>query len=368
MGRLSRAPGRREGQALLRAAGSNAREPSGGKGAARGHVPPLIPPTRAKSPREAARAQQEARWPRAMHPPVGATGARSPRGRRQAAWARDGPGPSIPVPILLPPGAPRFCPVPPGSAMGRERGDPGGGVGSPEGARGAPGGRGEVPRCPGQQRGAAGRAPRSTEAPGTVPAGGVPGAHRCPRCRPHPSRGRDAGGAAEEPKAASGKTKAKVPDAPSLSPPRRAPEGTAGPGRARGSMAEPGSPMRLKEWLIAQIDSGRYPGLRWEDGRRTLFRIPWKHAAKQDYRQQQDAALFRGTTYGEPSTAGTRPTATSSPGPRPTSPSRTSTTQVGAALAGLQPPVPPNPVLTPPPRPSPQTAGSTSASTTATCW
>uniref|UniRef100_A0A493T1T1 IRF tryptophan pentad repeat domain-containing protein n=1 Tax=Anas platyrhynchos platyrhynchos TaxID=8840 RepID=A0A493T1T1_ANAPP len=58
-------------------------------------------------------------------------------------------------------------------------------------------------------------------------------------------------------------------------------------------MAEPGSPMRLKEWLIAQIDSGRYPGLRWEDGRRTLFRIPWKHAAKQDYRQQQDAALFR---------------------------------------------------------------------------
>lgn len=51
--------------------------------------------------------------------------------------------------------------------------------------------------------------------------------------------------------------------------------------------------MRLKEWLIAQIDSGRYPGLRWENRHRTLFRIPWKHAAKQDYRQQQDAALFK---------------------------------------------------------------------------
>lgn len=51
--------------------------------------------------------------------------------------------------------------------------------------------------------------------------------------------------------------------------------------------------MRLKEWLIAQIDSGRYPGLRWENRQRTLFRIPWKHAAKQDYRQQQDAALFK---------------------------------------------------------------------------
>ncbi|NXC46154.1 IRF4 factor, partial [Penelope pileata] len=82
-------------------------------------------------------------------------------------------------------------------------------------------------------------------------------------------------------------------------------------------MAEPGSPMRLKEWLIAQIDSGRYPGLRWENRDRTLFRIPWKHAAKQDYRQQQDAALFRawavykgkyheGTDKADPSTWKTR--------------------------------------------------------------
>uniref|UniRef100_A0A8C3RI19 IRF tryptophan pentad repeat domain-containing protein n=1 Tax=Chelydra serpentina TaxID=8475 RepID=A0A8C3RI19_CHESE len=58
-------------------------------------------------------------------------------------------------------------------------------------------------------------------------------------------------------------------------------------------MAEPGSHMRLKEWLVAQIDSGRYPGLRWENREKTVFRIPWKHAAKQDYRQQQDAALFK---------------------------------------------------------------------------
>ncbi|XP_066482367.1 interferon regulatory factor 4-like [Tiliqua scincoides] len=53
-------------------------------------------------------------------------------------------------------------------------------------------------------------------------------------------------------------------------------------------------PLRLKEWLVAQVESGRYPGLRWEDGAgKSLFRIPWKHAAKQDYRQQQDAALFK---------------------------------------------------------------------------
>ncbi|XP_053106937.1 interferon regulatory factor 4-like [Hemicordylus capensis] len=59
-------------------------------------------------------------------------------------------------------------------------------------------------------------------------------------------------------------------------------------------MAEPGGPpMRLKEWLVAQIESGQYPGLRWESSEKKLFRIPWKHAAKQDYRQREDAALFK---------------------------------------------------------------------------
>ncbi|XP_060089168.1 interferon regulatory factor 4-like [Heteronotia binoei] len=58
-------------------------------------------------------------------------------------------------------------------------------------------------------------------------------------------------------------------------------------------MAEASPPLRLKEWLIAQVESGRYPGLRWEDRERQLFRIPWKHAAKQDYRQREDAALFK---------------------------------------------------------------------------
>ncbi|XP_057175100.1 interferon regulatory factor 10 isoform X2 [Triplophysa rosa] len=51
--------------------------------------------------------------------------------------------------------------------------------------------------------------------------------------------------------------------------------------------------MRLREWLIAQIDSGKYPGLSWENREKSMFKIPWKHAAKQDYRQNQDAALFK---------------------------------------------------------------------------
>ncbi|XP_029361624.1 interferon regulatory factor 10 [Echeneis naucrates] len=51
--------------------------------------------------------------------------------------------------------------------------------------------------------------------------------------------------------------------------------------------------LHLKEWLIRQIDSGRYEGLSWEDEEKTMFRIPWKHAAKKDYKQTEDAALFK---------------------------------------------------------------------------
>ncbi|KAG8567261.1 hypothetical protein GDO81_013553 [Engystomops pustulosus] len=53
------------------------------------------------------------------------------------------------------------------------------------------------------------------------------------------------------------------------------------------------SPLRLKEWLILQIDSGKYPGLRWENEEKTKFRIPWKHAAKHNYNEEEDAALFK---------------------------------------------------------------------------
>ncbi|XP_068996567.1 interferon regulatory factor 10 [Embiotoca jacksoni] len=51
--------------------------------------------------------------------------------------------------------------------------------------------------------------------------------------------------------------------------------------------------LHLKEWLIVQVESGRYEGLCWEDEAKTMFRIPWKHAAKKDYKQTEDAALFK---------------------------------------------------------------------------
>ncbi|XP_032709701.1 interferon regulatory factor 8 isoform X2 [Lontra canadensis] len=50
---------------------------------------------------------------------------------------------------------------------------------------------------------------------------------------------------------------------------------------------------RLRQWLIEQIDSGMYPGLIWESDQKSMFRIPWKHAGKQDYNQEVDASIFK---------------------------------------------------------------------------
>lgn len=50
---------------------------------------------------------------------------------------------------------------------------------------------------------------------------------------------------------------------------------------------------KLRQWLIDQIDSGKYPGLVWENEEKSIFRIPWKHAGKQDYNREEDAALFK---------------------------------------------------------------------------
>ncbi|CAL8254806.1 unnamed protein product [Merluccius merluccius] len=50
---------------------------------------------------------------------------------------------------------------------------------------------------------------------------------------------------------------------------------------------------KLRQWLIDQVDSGSYPGLVWENDDKSIFRIPWKHAGKQDYNRDEDAALFK---------------------------------------------------------------------------
>ncbi|XP_034718274.1 interferon regulatory factor 9 isoform X2 [Etheostoma cragini] len=53
------------------------------------------------------------------------------------------------------------------------------------------------------------------------------------------------------------------------------------------------STRRLCSWIVEQVNSGKYPGLVWDDEAKTMFRIPWKHAGKQDFRKDEDAAIFK---------------------------------------------------------------------------
>ncbi|KAF7464252.1 Hypothetical predicted protein [Marmota monax] len=61
----------------------------------------------------------------------------------------------------------------------------------------------------------------------------------------------------------------------------------------RGRMCDRNGGRRLRQWLIEQIDSSMYPGLIWENDEKNMFRIPWKHAGKQDYNQEVDASIFK---------------------------------------------------------------------------
>ncbi|KAM6173454.1 interferon regulatory factor 7 isoform 2-T2 [Erethizon dorsatum] len=50
--------------------------------------------------------------------------------------------------------------------------------------------------------------------------------------------------------------------------------------------------MRFGEWLLGEVSSGRYEGLRWLDEARTVFRVPWKHFARKDL-GEADARIFK---------------------------------------------------------------------------
>ncbi|XP_034002572.1 interferon regulatory factor 9 [Trematomus bernacchii] len=53
------------------------------------------------------------------------------------------------------------------------------------------------------------------------------------------------------------------------------------------------STRRLRSWIVEQVSSDKFPGLMWDDDAKTMFRIPWKHAGKQDFRKDEDAAIFK---------------------------------------------------------------------------
>ena len=51
--------------------------------------------------------------------------------------------------------------------------------------------------------------------------------------------------------------------------------------------------LQLRAWLKLKIDSGRVPGLRWLDREEQIFRVPWKHASRANWKEETDASLFR---------------------------------------------------------------------------
>lgn len=61
----------------------------------------------------------------------------------------------------------------------------------------------------------------------------------------------------------------------------------------RMTLGKPRSTRKLRTWVIEQVESGNFPGVCWDDASKTMFRIPWKHAGKQDFREDQDAAFFK---------------------------------------------------------------------------
>uniref|UniRef100_A0A671E109 IRF tryptophan pentad repeat domain-containing protein n=1 Tax=Rhinolophus ferrumequinum TaxID=59479 RepID=A0A671E109_RHIFE len=65
------------------------------------------------------------------------------------------------------------------------------------------------------------------------------------------------------------------------------------PGTIRDPNPPEGAPrVRFADWLLGEVSSGRYEGLRWLDAARTRFRVPWKHFSRKDL-GEADSRIFK---------------------------------------------------------------------------
>ncbi|XP_037125812.1 interferon regulatory factor 1-like isoform X1 [Syngnathus acus] len=55
----------------------------------------------------------------------------------------------------------------------------------------------------------------------------------------------------------------------------------------------PVSRMKMRPWLEKMIESRSIAGLAWLDEEKTMFSIPWKHAARHGWDKDKDASLFK---------------------------------------------------------------------------